>query len=309
MSSENVVKERSKNGRFLRYSEQIGRGAYKDVYKGFDTMEGKVIAWNSVSIVSFSDKETEALKNEIKHLHNFNNKCEYIVDFYSSWYEPEDKKVIMITEIALSGTLKTYINQMKEIKLKALKKWCKQLMIAINFLHEKKIVHRDIKCDNIFINGNTGNILLGDFGLSLTRKGTEINSVVGTPEFMAPEMYEGRYSDKIDIYAFGMTVLEIITKKIPYYECNFVPQIWRKITSGKKPLIYSHLKESKLKDIISMCIDSNPENRPSIKDLMDNDFFNSNPEDEITLDNFIISDDEKIIMELLENIINQIKID
>ena len=58
MSSENVVKERSKNGRFLRYSEQIGRGAYKDVYKGFDTMEGKVIAWNSVSIVSFSEKDT-----------------------------------------------------------------------------------------------------------------------------------------------------------------------------------------------------------------------------------------------------------
>jgi len=304
--NENVIKERSSNGRFLRYSEQIGRGAYKDVYRGFDTMEGKVVAWNSVSIISFNDKEKESLRNEIKHLHNFNNECQYIVDFYASWYDKMEKKVVMITEIALSGTLKSFINEMKEIKLKALKKWCKQLMLAIDYIHSQKIVHRDIKCDNIFINGNTGNILLGDFGLSLTRKGTEITSVVGTPEFMAPEMYEGKYSDKIDVYAFGMTMLEIATKKIPYYECNFVPQIWRKITSGRKPLIYSHLKECKLKKIISQCIDPEPLNRPSIKELMDFDFFNNNLEDEITLDNFIISEDEKIIIDVIDDLINKV---
>jgi len=84
--------------------------------------------------------------------------------------------------------------------------------------HVPPIIHRDLKCDNIFINGGTGEIRLGDFGLSAARHTTHVESVLGTPEFMAPELYDENYSEKVDIYAFGMAVLEMASKEYPYEE-------------------------------------------------------------------------------------------
>ena len=101
-------------------------------------------------------------------------------------------------------------------------------MKGIEFLHDNNIIHRDLKADNIFINGTTGNILIGDFGLSLNYENYSNNSVIGTPEFMAPEMLDGKYDNKVDIYAFGMTLLEIITNEPPYSECSVIGQVLKK---------------------------------------------------------------------------------
>jgi len=84
------------------------------------------------------------------------------------------------------------------------------------------IIHRDIKCDNIFINSNSGEIKIGDLGLSTPMHNSYNHSVLGTPEFMAPEFYDEKevhYGTPVDIYAFGMCVLEMITLETPYKEC------------------------------------------------------------------------------------------
>jgi WNK lysine deficient protein kinase len=75
------------------------------------------------------------------------------------------------------------------------------------------IIHRDIKCENIFINSNSGEIRIGDLGLSTPMEKTYTASVLGTPEFMAPEFYDENvhYGTSVDIYAFGMCLLEMIT--------------------------------------------------------------------------------------------------
>jgi WNK lysine deficient protein kinase len=93
---------------------------------------------------------------------------------------------------------------------------------GLKHLHSKTppIIHRDIKCDNIFINSNSGDIKIGDLGLSTSMKTSHTTSVLGTPEFMAPELYEEKYGTEVDIYAFGMSVLEMLTREIPYKECN-----------------------------------------------------------------------------------------
>jgi WNK lysine deficient protein kinase len=111
-------------------------------------------------------------------------------------------------------------------------------------LHEKQIIHRDIKCDNIFINGATGDVRIGDLGLStrISEERALQNGVIeptrvitassmtclGTPEFMAPELYEELYSEKVDIYAYGMAVLEMVTGCLPFHEFS-AAQIYRKV--------------------------------------------------------------------------------
>ena len=77
--------------------------------------------------------------------------------------------MIFITELINGGTLRKYVKKIKNIKLKVIKKWCNEILHGLIYLHEQKphaIIHRDLKCDNIFINANTGDIRIGDLGLS-----------------------------------------------------------------------------------------------------------------------------------------------
>ncbi len=94
------------------------------------------------------------------------------------------------------------------------------MLNGLKYLHSEKIIHRDIKCDNIFVNSNSREIKIGDLGLSTAMQTTHTESVLGTPEFMAPELYEESYTQAVDIYAFGMAFLEMITMEVPYRECT-----------------------------------------------------------------------------------------
>ena len=67
------------------------------------------------------------------------------------------------------------------------------------------VIHRDLKCDNIFITGPTGSVKIGDLGLATLKNKSFAKSVIGTPEFMAPEMYDEHYDERVDVYAFGMS--------------------------------------------------------------------------------------------------------
>ena len=135
-----------------------------------------------------------------------------IIHFINAWSNKEKNEVVFITEIT-SGTLRRYIKKNKITKLKVIKGWCQYILSGLMYLHEQPlpIIHRDIKCDNIFINSNSGEIKIGDLGLSTPMNHSYTTSILGTPEFMAPELYEEHYDVKVDIYAFGMCMLEMIT--------------------------------------------------------------------------------------------------
>lgn len=273
---EHKVIETDPTGRYERYSECLGRGAYKEVYKAFDTEEGVEVAWNQLRLDSYSMKvEAQRILGEIRILESLRN--DNIINLYYTWVAKVNGKerIYFITELMTSGTLRGYIKKTKgPIKLKVLKNWCRQILSGLNYLHTRSppIIHRDLKCDNIFINGNNGQAKIGDLGLAVTKVRDHVSSVLGTPEFMAPELYDEKYDEKVDIYAFGLMILEILTKEYPYSECANQAQIYKKVSSGVKPLGLKRILDDAVRDFISICIQFNPEDRPSAQELLNHPF-------------------------------------
>jgi len=162
----------------------------------------------------------------------------------------------------------SYLRRFKKMNTKIVKSWCRQVLKGLSFLHSRSppIIHRDLKCDNIFITGTSGCVKIGDLGLATLKNRSFAKSVIGTfffyyfintdeegptlffpklitlylihlrtytgtPEFMAPEMYDEHYDEKVDVYAFGMCMLEMVTAEYPYTECKGPAQIYKKVVN------------------------------------------------------------------------------
>ncbi|KAI3646024.1 hypothetical protein MP228_008952 [Amoeboaphelidium protococcarum] len=267
---EHLVEASDPTGRFERYKKCLGVGAYKKVFKGFDTDEGVEIAWNELRLEHLQKKDLDKIMSEVRILQNLRH--ESIITLFHSW--TDGKQVYFITELMTSGTLKTYIKKTKTIKPKIIKSWCRQILKGLNYLHTRSppIIHRDLKCDNVFINGNNGQAKIGDLGLATVKDARYVSSVLGTPEFMAPELYDERYDEKVDVYAFGMCMIEMVTKEYPYAECTNQAQIYKKVTSGVKPAALEKVTDPEVKEFIELCLQYDPQQRPSSGELLQHQF-------------------------------------
>lgn len=265
----------SPSGRFLKFDIELGRGAFKTVYKGLDTETWVEVAWCELQDRKLTKAEQQRFKEEAEMLKGLQHPN--IVRFYDSWESTlKGKKcIVLVTELMTSGTLKTYLKRFKVMKPKVLRSWCRQILKGLQFLHTRTppIIHRDLKCDNIFITGPTGSVKIGDLGLATLMRTSFAKSVIGTPEFMAPEMYEEHYDESVDVYAFGMCMLEMATSEYPYSECQNAAQIYRKVTSGIKPASFNKVTDPEVKEIIEGCIRQNKSERLSIKILLNHAFF------------------------------------
>nr|XP_023904748.1 probable serine/threonine-protein kinase WNK6 isoform X1 [Quercus suber]POE45106.1 putative serine/threonine-protein kinase wnk6 [Quercus suber] len=242
--------------RYIRYKDVLGKGAFKTVYKAFDEVDGLEVAWNQVRIddVLQSPDDLERLYSEVHLLKSL--KHSNILKFYNSWIDDKNKTVNIITELFSSGNLRQYRKKHRKIEMKAVKGWARQILTGLNYLHSHNppIIHRDLKCDNIFINGNQGEVKIGDLGLATVMEQANAKSVIGTPEFMAPELYDEDYNELADIYSFGMCMLEMVTFEYPYSECRNSAQIYKKVSSGIKPVALSKVKDPAMKQFIEKCL-------------------------------------------------------
>jgi len=269
--SEQIV-EISPNRRYAKLNCILGKGAYKTVYKALDWEEGFEVAWSSTQTTKAEyielNEEIEILKS-VRHPN--------IINFHDCWYN--NNEIIFITELMTSGTLREYIQKLQVPYLKIIKRWSRQILKGLYYLHsyDPPIIHRDIKCDNIFINGAHGEVKIGDMGTAKMKLGKNY-TVIGTPEFIPPEMYEEKgYNEKVDVYAFGMCLLEMVTGEYPYSECKNPPQVYKKVINGIKPECLSRVTDRNVLEIINSCIC--PENeRWSVKQLLETSFFLAEPE-------------------------------
>ncbi|KAL5076450.1 hypothetical protein RYX36_015434 [Vicia faba] len=255
-----------------QYKEVLGKGAFKKVYRAFDELEGIEVAWNQVKVSDLlrNSEDLERLYSEVHLLKTLKHKN--IIKFYNSWVDTKTENINFITEIFTSGTLRQYRKKHKHVDLRALKKWSRQILEGLSYLHSHKppVIHRDLKCDNIFVNGNQGEVKIGDLGLAaILQQASSAHSVIGTPEFMAPELYEEEYNELVDIYAFGMCLLELVTVEYPYVECTNAAQIYKKVISGIKPASLAKVNDPEVKAFIEKCIANVSQRLPAKVLLMD----------------------------------------
>ncbi|KAJ7973454.1 putative Kinase [Quillaja saponaria] len=243
-------------GRYGRYNEILGKGASKTVYRAFDEYEGIEVAWNQVKLYDFlqSPEDLERLYCEIHLLKTLKHRN--IMKLYTSWVDTAKRNINFVTEMFTSGTLRQYRLKHRRVNIRAIKHWCRQILSGLLYLHshDPPVIHRDLKCDNIFVNGNQGEVKIGDLGLAAILRKSHAAHCVGTPEFMAPEVYEEAYNELVDIYSFGMCILEMVTFDYPYSECTHPAQIYKKVISGKKPDALYKVKDPEVRQFVEKCL-------------------------------------------------------
>ncbi|KAE8684171.1 putative serine/threonine-protein kinase WNK1 [Hibiscus syriacus] len=223
------------------------------VYRAFDEYEGIEVAWNQVKLYDFlqSPEDLERLYCEIHLLKTLKHKN--IMKFYTSWVDTANRNINFVTEMFTSGSLRQFRLKHKRVNIRAVKHWCRQILSGLLYLHshDPPVIHRDLKCDNIFVNGNQGEVKIGDLGLAAILRKSQAAHCVGTPEFMAPEVYEEAYNELVDIYSFGMCILEMVTFEYPYSECTHPAQIYKK---GRKPDALYKVKDPEVRQLVEKCL-------------------------------------------------------
>lgn len=183
-------------------------------YRAFDELEGIEVAWNQVKVADLlrNSEDLERLYSEVHLLKTLKHKN--IIKFYYSWVDTKNESINFITEIFTSGTLRQwdsifyysllisvffcfwfcfcwgfyfwilcrYRKKHKYVNLRAMKKWSRQILEGLQYLHshDPPVIHRDLKCDNIFVNGNQGEVKIGDLGLAaILLQARSAHSVIG----------------------------------------------------------------------------------------------------------------------------------
>jgi serine/threonine protein kinase len=202
-------------------------------------------------------------------------------------------------EYASQGQLYSIIKKHKKLCQIIAKQYMKEIISAIQYLHTRSppIIHRDIKPENILID-QEGNCKLADFGWANFDNGRKnIDTFGGTPEYLAPEMINQCGHDKsVDIWALGILLFEMLTGRIPF---NF---------SENKTQLYNSIKILKInwtddfphlaKDLISKILCINPNERLSLEEILNHQWFRETPSLRPFLNDLVSNDNQKKVLEL-----------
>lgn len=199
-----------------------------------------------------------------------------MLEYFSVWYEESKNKAVIITELLQGGNLREHRKFQKKLKIKLIKKWIKQILLALDYLHSNGFIHHDIKCQNILVDRLTGNLKIGDLiGLEKVSEKGYFTKYVGTEEFMAPEAKEGKYTFKADIYSLGLTIIQFLTMEKPYKEFKRKNNLYEAKKNGKLPLSFNQINNKEIQDFILLCLKPEDE-RLTCKELLDNPWLNDN---------------------------------
>uniref|UniRef100_A0A669CVN0 Mitogen-activated protein kinase kinase kinase 22 n=1 Tax=Oreochromis niloticus TaxID=8128 RepID=A0A669CVN0_ORENI len=233
-----------------RQGKLLGRGAFGEVYLCYDADTGRELAAKQVPFdpdCQETSKEVNALECEIQLLKNLRH--ERIVQYYGCLRDLDQRKLTIFVEFMPGGSIKDQLKAYGALTEKVTKRYTRQILQGVSYLHSNMIVHRDIKGANI-LRDSSGNVKLGDFGASkriqtICMSGTGIKSVTGTPYWMSPEVINGEgYGRKADVWSVACTVVEMLTQKPPWAEYEAMAAIFKIATQPTKPTLPEGVSEA-----------------------------------------------------------------
>ena len=209
------------------------------------------------------------IKNQINLLNSI-NPHENILKYINSWENIQNGIYIIIEELCSGGNINSNYKYIQKPKLKLIKKWIKEILTGLEYLHSNKVIHHDIKCENIYLDRISGHLKIGCIGCleKLADDADHFEKYLGTPEYMAPEVNEGKYNFKADIYSLGISLLELLTVQKPYRECEGALNIYVNKKKGIMPECFKIITDKGIREFIMTCLNSE-EKRPSADELLE----------------------------------------
>ena len=259
--------------------KRIGSGSYGSVYLVRNKITKEVYAMKKISVTNIKSKEKEYLISEI--LIQKANKCDYIIKLVDVFFE--NNNIYIVSEYAENGDLDKFIinfkKKRKNINNRTIAKLTLQLASALKYLHRNNIIHRDIKTSNVFLDKNY-NIKLGDLGIAKIMGDRHLaNTYIGTPYYMAPELYNGeQYDNKCDVWSLGCILFELITLNKPFEGRNIM-DLANKIKNNNVDYRYIYKYKTEYVNLLSKMLQKNPSKRCDISFIYNNKFLGNLTED------------------------------
>jgi len=244
----------------------VGRGAYGTVYLCRRLVDKKLVIIKQIPVEQMTKDERQAALNEVKVLSMLDHPN--IIRYYENFLE--DKALMIVMEYAEGGTVFEYLQQRngRLLEEEEILKFFAQMLLSLQHVHSKQILHRDLKTQNILLDRKKEAVKIGDFGISkVLLSKSKAYTVVGTPCYISPELCEGKpYNQKSDIWALGCVLYELTTLKRAF-EAQTLPALILRIMRGTFAPISEHYSDN-LRQLILDMLHLDPNKRPTICQIM-----------------------------------------
>lgn len=250
----------------------LGEGAYSAVYKVVRLADREIYALKKVKLPSLSEKEKQNALNEVRLLASISD--ENIIAYKEAFFDDKTRCLCIVTEFADSGDLYQQIVkcQKERTHLREADIWRYMIGMCkgLKALHDLKILHRDLKCANIFLTQQSGGEViakLGDLNVSKVAKRGLCMTQTGTPYYASPEVWRDMpYDAKSDMWSLGCVCYEMVALRPPF-RAEDMEGLYRKVLRGQYPRIPPHFSHD-LSELIGILLQVNPRHRPSVDQLL-----------------------------------------